>query len=426
MPSRCSRSARWSAHASGSSGRPASRLQQRVHHLAEDVELQLRRGRVADPDRPRALVAGQPVELHLGQPPLARQAVHDLQVGGAPRGGAKEPRAPRLGFLDLSGVEQHEQRERGIPQPAEAVVPVTRAAELLGQGGRRRGDDPPGRSVGQRLERDQRALHDFRPACRRCRRLEAGRPLPPPCRRPLDRFHGVDRGRRGLVRGVPRQHEGLSSARGDREARARPQVLAARQHARAQTDRVRPGDGDDAVPAAPDPRDRPAVVEPQDQLELHLDLAGEAFDDADDVRRIAPYRHAIGHPEDAGVRDPLRLEDEGARPVAPAGLAHAAGRRSDAPAAVAICPQKSGEAGARVEAGQAQPVDGAVAPHQRSRLRVADERIVLQRQSHGQPSRSARTCRRPIGRPSGTGARPPNCFSSSSAMPAPRRASSSS
>ena len=61
--------------------------------LAVHVELELRRRGVADPHRRGALVAGQPVELELGEPPLAGRAVHDLQVarGRPPRRAAASP-----------------------------------------------------------------------------------------------------------------------------------------------------------------------------------------------------------------------------------------------------------------------------------------------------------------------------------------------
>jgi hypothetical protein len=49
--------------------------------LAEDVELELLGGRVPDPDRLRALVAGQLGQLELGQAPLAADPVHDLDLG---------------------------------------------------------------------------------------------------------------------------------------------------------------------------------------------------------------------------------------------------------------------------------------------------------------------------------------------------------
>src|SRR5262249_47455816 len=58
----------------------AARDVQRVHQLAVDVELALPRGGGADPDGPRARVAGQPGELALLDPALAGDAVEDLQL----------------------------------------------------------------------------------------------------------------------------------------------------------------------------------------------------------------------------------------------------------------------------------------------------------------------------------------------------------
>ncbi len=56
------------------------RLVERVDDLAVDVELALVGRAVADADRLRALVAGEPGKLELGESPLARDAVHDLEV----------------------------------------------------------------------------------------------------------------------------------------------------------------------------------------------------------------------------------------------------------------------------------------------------------------------------------------------------------
>src|SRR6478736_2174263 len=51
-------------------------LVERVHHLPVDVELKLLARCVADADRPRVLVAGEPRKLELGKPALAGDAVH--------------------------------------------------------------------------------------------------------------------------------------------------------------------------------------------------------------------------------------------------------------------------------------------------------------------------------------------------------------
>ena len=168
----------------------AARLVQRVHHLAEHVELQLAVRGVADPHRLRRLVAGQPGDLGFGEPPLARQAVHDLQLRRRARGGPQQPVAPGAGLAVVARVHQREQRERRVTQPAEPVVPVARAAELLRQRRRRRRDHAARRREGERLQRDERS-HD------RVGPLAVGtgarRPLGPEALGVLERRFGIDR-----------------------------------------------------------------------------------------------------------------------------------------------------------------------------------------------------------------------------------------
>jgi hypothetical protein len=61
-------------------GQPVlERLIHRVGHFADDVELRLVGGCVADAYGPRVVEARQPVELPLRESPLARDAVHDLR-----------------------------------------------------------------------------------------------------------------------------------------------------------------------------------------------------------------------------------------------------------------------------------------------------------------------------------------------------------
>ena len=98
--------------------------------------------RVADPDGPRAGVAGQVVQGALGQVAAAVDGVHDLQVLGVAGDRAEQPVAPQPGLVGVAGVDQRLEGERGVAQPAVAVVPVALAAEVLGQRGRRGGDDP--------------------------------------------------------------------------------------------------------------------------------------------------------------------------------------------------------------------------------------------------------------------------------------------
>ena len=103
-----------------------------VDHLAIDVELELRRGRVADAYGPRAAETGQPIELALFEASLARDAIHDLHVGGIARHRPQHPLSPGLRLVEVAGVQHCDQRHAGVPQPAEAIVPVAHTADPFG------------------------------------------------------------------------------------------------------------------------------------------------------------------------------------------------------------------------------------------------------------------------------------------------------
>ena len=130
-----------------------------VDQGAVGVELELLGGRVADPDRARMLVAVEPVEDDLGEPSLASDAVHDLEIAGATRRAPLDeaPEAVRLVVGPDRG--QRASAHRRVADPAEAVVPVPLAAKPLRQRGRRRRRDRPGGGEGQPLEGDRRAHH---------------------------------------------------------------------------------------------------------------------------------------------------------------------------------------------------------------------------------------------------------------------------
>src|SRR6185295_4464038 len=79
----------------------------RVHDLPVDVELALGVRRVADPHGAGSLVAGEPADLELGEPPLAADAVHDLELPWRARHGAEQP---ALEVARLLGVTRDHQR----------------------------------------------------------------------------------------------------------------------------------------------------------------------------------------------------------------------------------------------------------------------------------------------------------------------------
>ena len=118
-----------------------------------------RRGPAATPRSPAATAARYSVE-----PPLAGDAVHDLQVVGIARRPRAAASAPRRRFA-----------RRGRPAAARAASASRRAASssgspscarrrCLGQRRRRRCDDAAGRRVGQRLQDHQRAVDERRAA----------------------------------------------------------------------------------------------------------------------------------------------------------------------------------------------------------------------------------------------------------------------
>ncbi len=141
-----------------------ARLVESVDDLAVDVELTLVRCAVADANGLRAFVPGEPGQLELREPPLSRDAVHDLQILRRAGDRAEEPVAPVAGLLHVSSAYQSEEREGRVAQPAVAVVPVPDAADPLGQRRRRSGDDSSGRRVRERLQREQRAMDGVVPA----------------------------------------------------------------------------------------------------------------------------------------------------------------------------------------------------------------------------------------------------------------------
>ena len=153
-------SARSSAQAGSLSPQAAGAgLVQRVHQLAEDVELELAHGRRCrcGPGASRSSPASQGTRsTRSSRRSPARPYMIWIWSGRPATARSSQSRqASRL--VEVAAVHQRDQRHGGVAQPAEAVVPVALAAELLGQRGGRRGDDAAGGGVGQRLQGDERA-----------------------------------------------------------------------------------------------------------------------------------------------------------------------------------------------------------------------------------------------------------------------------
>ena len=254
-------------------------------HRTVHVELALHVRAVAHAHRSAVVEAGEPVELELVEHALAVQAIHDLQVFGRTAHRAHQPPAPLARLLEVARADQRIERERRVAQPAETVVPVARAAGLLGQRGGGRRHDATGGRIGQGLEREQRALHRLAVLAAVAAMRAPGAPA---ARRVLEQRVGVARDRRPLVRGEPLQREGHRLPRGDRELGAAGKVLVDQRHAGRDAHRIGAGYGVDRAVDPLHPWHPFAVVEADAQFGAQVHGAPHAAHDAHHlVRAVA-------------------------------------------------------------------------------------------------------------------------------------------
>ena len=327
---------------------------QGIDQLAIDVELQLRMRGITDPDRLRAFIAGQPVGFPLQQAALARDAIHDLHVGGRTRRGAQQPMVPGQCFFRIAGVHQDHERKGGVAQPAEAIVPIAAAAELLRQrrGGRR--DDAAGRRIGQRLQRDERAHHQI--AALAVIGATAA-PFRPEILGVLQGAFGIDRRRHGQMRRTVGQHERHAVAGANFEFGDRGQVFAVRCDRGAQHCHVRPGDAEQrSVVLTPHPGNVGAEAEPHHQLHPQLHDALVAAHNADHVGSRATRRHEVDQRDGAVSGLEGRLQDQRIAAISSRAPGHL-GYRRDTPMAMLSIAEQRAEAGIGIEGRPTQPVD---------------------------------------------------------------------
>ncbi len=234
----------------------------RVQKFSENVELRLGGGAVADSHRPAAGIAIEPRYLVFGQPALAGHAVQDLELPRLAGHRTQYPLPPRFRFLTVAGVEQGIERERRVPDPAIAIVPVPRTADPFRQRRRRRRDDAAARREGQELERHQRTHHRLPPRLGHVLEAGAAHPFAPPRTGLLEGDTGVRHEVRSFERRMIRQRDRHALALRYGEVRHRLHVLATQRQSGRQFDGVGTGDGADPVVATLHPRHGPAVAEP--------------------------------------------------------------------------------------------------------------------------------------------------------------------
>ncbi|MNL26773.1 hypothetical protein D3C87_1483220 [compost metagenome] len=104
----------------------------RVHQLAEDVELNLRVRQIADAHRLRATVAGQVRELDFRQFLTAVDAIQNVEFHRLAATIADPPAQPAhvgIGFFDKAQAHEGVHGERGVADPGVAVIPVAFATD---------------------------------------------------------------------------------------------------------------------------------------------------------------------------------------------------------------------------------------------------------------------------------------------------------
>ena len=144
----------------------AVRKIQSVEDLTVDIELRLLDGRVPNPHRARSLVSRQPRHLPFGQPALAPEPIHDLQLVRAARDCPQQPIPPCAGLVIKAAVHEGQQREGGVAQPTVPIIPVAASPDLFRKRGRRRRDNAAGSGIGQTFQGNQRTFYRIGPRAR--------------------------------------------------------------------------------------------------------------------------------------------------------------------------------------------------------------------------------------------------------------------
>ena len=263
---------------------------EQVGDRAEYVELDLPVGRVAHTHGPGAGVAGEGVDHCLGaelEPFEGVERVQALRMAAGALDAAVHPAQERLGLLQRAEVDEHARGHGGIAKPAVAVVPVAHAAELLGQRGRRRGEDRARRPVPQAAQRERAAEHLAR---RRARKSQARRPLEPRLLRPRPSL--VHRIRVGIQAvGVEADLDGHRAAGGGEVDHGPRRVVPAvvedvPLHARrVERDRLAAAEHEQAVPERLEPDRHLAELRPRRELETRDGAARQDAHEGGAVRR---------------------------------------------------------------------------------------------------------------------------------------------
>ncbi len=250
----------------------------REHHLAVDVVLHVLERLVADPNRPVSVEPGEVLELALRSVRVAVDPVRGLEHPSTLLADVAEVLEEELHLLGVSEPLERVQREVRVAQPAEAVVPRSTRAGMLGKARRRSGEQRAGVLVLVELERERRA-HDLA-------LVVAGNPRPfhpaaPVVDRPLEEsLRGVLEP--GFERLAPREDEMAVLLEQERAL-----VLDVRERdIRGQPDRRREARVLDVVRTPPEARLDEAVLVDRPAVNPGTRLSGERAQDPHEHLRL--------------------------------------------------------------------------------------------------------------------------------------------
>ena len=250
----------------------------REHHLPVDVVLHVLESLVADPHRAVAVVPREVLELPFRGIRGAVDPVGGLEDSLALLGDVAEVLEEPLHLLRMAEPLEGVQREVGVAQPAEAVVPRPSRAGMLGEARRRRGEQRARVLVLVELQR-QRGADDL--ALVVARHPRALHPAAPVVERAFEEALG------GLLEA---RLEGLTPGEDEMAIvleQERALVLDVRQRdVRRQPDRGGEARVLDVVRRAPRARLRQAVLVRRPAAQARTRLAGERTEDPDEHRRL--------------------------------------------------------------------------------------------------------------------------------------------
>jgi hypothetical protein len=308
--------------------------------------------------------------------------VQDLERPGLARRRLAEPvREPiheRARLLREAEAHEGVDRERGVPDPRVAVVPVPRAADLLGKAGGGRRDDCPGRLIGEELEDERRAVDHLAPAAAVIRLRE---PTAPVLDRRLVRLARLVLGVRArdvvLLDRLENEGDALARPQGELAVHV-PSVAGERCRGLQSETQVRRAEEDPVLVLLRLVVDA-AIVEARLELEAKAHLSPDAENAANEAMAVHLLPTPRDRHESLELADPFRREEAGdedvrVREVELLGGPSLARRRDAVVTALFAVEDRCKDAG-RVECRAAVPVDRPLRAHKRDGVQIADNPV---------------------------------------------------